>query len=103
MIQLIFITVDYLDFRILAEDFLNFDFRYRRQIIFFFSKGKWFENYNFSGTASIDIKEISEYPLNGTENEIISNVLDVKAIRIENMLGLDTETFQIMKEKLSKK
>ena len=62
-----------------------------------------FEDYNFSGTASIDIKEIPEYPLDETENEIISNILDAKAIKIKNMLNLDAEAFQIMKEEMSKK
>lgn len=62
-----------------------------------------FENYNFSGTASIDLKEISENPFNETENETISNVLNAKGIRIRNMLNLDSETFQIMKEEMSTK
>ncbi|MBE5820364.1 MAG: hypothetical protein E7310_06100 [Clostridiales bacterium] len=62
-----------------------------------------FENFNFSGTASIDIKKISENPLDETENEIISNVLDAKGSEIRGMLNLDSEAFQIMKEEMLKK
>ena len=49
----------------------------------------------------IDIKEINEYPLTEKENEIISNIMKVKALRIMNMLELDTESFNAMKEKIS--
>ena len=60
-----------------------------------------FENFYFSGTVSIDLKEIPEYPLDEKENEIISNIMEVKALRIRNMLELDGETFNDMKKEMS--
>lgn len=62
-----------------------------------------FENYNFSGTASIDLRKISENPMDETENETISNILNAKGSDIRGMLNLDSEAFQIMKEEMLKK
>ena len=48
-----------------------------------------YENFYFSGTVSIDIKEITEYPLSEKENEIISNIMKMRGFCIRNMLKID--------------
>lgn len=60
-----------------------------------------YEDLHFAGTASIDVKEIPAYPLTEKENRIICNILNLQSDRIKNIFNLDSESFHIMKEKLS--
>ena len=72
------------------------------QEFYYWKKGyEGYENFNFAGTASIDIKEIPGYPLTERENRIISNILNLQSWRIKNIFNLDSESFRVMKANLS--
>lgn len=60
-----------------------------------------YDDLHFSGTASIDMKEISRYPLTERENRVISNILHLQGWRIKDILNLDSQSFCIMKKNLS--